>query len=259
MALTAGQSPSHLAPVGGGPELPGLPEAPELPRGPEPRTEDGPRDAPPGHGPGSGSAAVKSAPDALELIRSFRETTQRLTHQILLPAGAAVSNEKPKVVGERFIWFNEPLALRGSGDDGASPLPAPAIGQLKRPMDALGWAALLLIHEMLVRLPAARLVADQRRWERATRSLGYTFARLGLWNWLFGQWQGGYHVLLSWANAMQNSAGWPIESQLARIKQIPNLPDSDRLRIVYWLLFGGAPAIDDEDWLYWMREHWELL
>jgi hypothetical protein len=241
--LDGGAAPVPPRPVGGGPELPPLPEEPELPRGPESEPEEEPRDGPPGHGPVSGSIAVRPAPDALELIGSFRRMTLSLGQLV--------------VAGQPFSWFNEPAATRDSGSDGAAYLPAPTIGPLRRSMDALGWAALLLIQEMLLRLPAARLLAEQRRWERAAHGLGRTIARLDLWNWLFGR--VGSRILQSWADAMQDSAGWPIEPQLARIRSIPDLSDFARVRIVYWLLFGGAPTIDNEDWLYWMREHWRFF
>lgn len=236
--LDGGAAPVPPRPVGGGPELPPLPEAPEAPLGPEPEPEEGPRET--RLRGGSGLMAAKSVPDALNLIGSFQRMSSSSIQQV--------------VAGERFTWFDQRAGTYEDVDGGASSIPAPTIGQLRRPVDALGWAALLLIHEMLLRLPAARLLADQSRWERAARALGCTIARLDLWNCLFGR--EGFTSLKSWADSMQNSAGWPIEPQLARIKSIPDLPDFARVRIVYWLLFGRAPSIDDEDWLYWMREYW---
>ena len=134
----------------------------------------------------------------------------------------------------------------------------PMIGPMQRPEDILGYASLLLIHGMLQRLPAARLLDQRLRWQNAARALGHTIAQLGLWDWLFSHRPGKF--LNAWTSEMYKSGAWiEVQSELATIKSIPNLNEDARTRIILWLLFGASPTIDDEDWVYWIRTAWEEL
>lgn len=131
----------------------------------------------------------------------------------------------------------------------------PAIGVVTKAENILGWAALMLVHEMLSRLPAARSAEERLRWQEAARALGHAIARLGLWDWLFGM--PGFWTLASWVDAMRGSPGWPIDGELARIETFQNVDEAVRTRTCMWLLFGAAPAIDHTDWLDWIEHLWE--
>lgn len=232
--IEGGSTPVPPRPEGGGSPLPALPL--DFPydhiRSVPARAE--PEPGLPWFDPGRGAMDIvePGPPDIPTLLMSFKELAR---HDLDGPVSG------------------EPMSWRADGQ-GSMATP-PTIGSLTRAEDILGWAALLLMHEMLERLPAARLLDDQLRWQEAARGLGQAIARLGLWDWLFG-WYGS-KTLEGWADAMRDSLGWPNESQFALISAFPDLSDDVRTRICMWLLFGAAPTMDHDDWIDWIRQSWE--
>ncbi len=175
---------------------------------------------------GPAAAAAASEINALRRVSLFSEQGGETTGQ--------------PIMGEAFEWAP------------SSPVEEPVFTwqPSASPAETLGHAAMLLVREMLSRLPTAMDLAALQDWARAARALGWIIARLNLWDWL--QQTADLPTLVSWTSSLQVEPNSPLWPQLERIRHEYSAFPETATKITLYLLFGPAPALDDHDWLAWL-------
>ena len=223
--LDGGGAPVLPRPEGGGPVLDQLlPRAPHGPSGGAAMfiTVTPPVDSPEG-------AVAISQVDALQLLTSF-----------------AASVHEPStwpLKGARFDW-TEDESSHAARRRVLSPMSAPEI---------LSHAGILLLGEMLSRLPAVRTPEALYRWAQAARGLGRVLESLQMVA-LINQ-SLSFPTLIARIRSLILRPGSSLEAPLGRIKQVlDRVPEHLEGRAILWLLFGSAFPPDDEFARFWVHE-----
>lgn len=215
---------------GGGTPLPppteggsGLPPLPEPSPSPEGESVSEPRSPSP-------------SADVLQLIASFKSQVDNVPADLGLIQGTPVNWDSRQV--------------DASGEPGTDDtLSAPTLGKLTQPPDVLGWAALVLIHELLSRVPQSLDHEAWNLWERSARMLGSIIGRLGLWDWLFEH--QAQDLLKSWAHFILTKSIWTqIHSRWHRFNGHNYRGNG---RIIFHLIFGSVDysRSDPDDDYFW--------
>jgi hypothetical protein len=104
----------------------------------------------------------------------------------------------------------------------------------------LGSAAVMLIHEMLRRLPLGNDPAALATWQRHARALGGLFAYLGLWRLL--RTKPFYPAVLGTIRKLL-----PQATRIAGLQLVQHLPPEISAGLALYLLFVDGPSVDDKE------------